>query len=125
MNAVVDEDLPRSLNLILTKIGFKVFDLRDQGLRGSPDDKVFLYAQKQKAVLFSGDLGFSNIQKYPLGKHYGICIPRFPNIMTVDTINKIVEKFLLKLESKDYAGNLIIVSPSRIRIRRNKKSEPV
>lgn len=122
MNAVIDEDLPRSLGTTLSQIGFIVFDIRDHGLRGFSDDKIFLYAQKQNAVLFSADLGFSNTLHFPLGRHYGICILRFPNEMKVETINKIVEKFLRKLKPFDYQENLIIISPAKLRIRRFKKS---
>lgn len=59
MNAVTDEDLHRSLSGTLTSLNFKVLDTRDHGLRGKPDDKIFAFAQKKKAVLFSADLGFS------------------------------------------------------------------
>lgn len=120
MNAVIDEDLPRSLDALLSQLDFTVFDIRDHDLKGVSDDKIFLYAQKQKAVLFSGDLGFSNILRFPLGKHFGICILRFPNILSVKSINKILEKLLKKLKPDDYHGNLIIISLSGIRIRRSK-----
>lgn len=120
MNAIIDEDLPRSFSLILTSLGFTALDIRDCGLRGKPDDKVFRFSQKHKAVLFSADLGFSNILRFPLGKHYGICILRFPNQMSVELINREVKRLLKKILSKDYPGNLIIVSPSRVRIHRYK-----
>ena len=120
MKAVIDEDLHRSLATILAKLGFEVLDIREHGLRGQPDDKIFHFAQKQKAVLFSGDVGFADIIRYPLGKHFGICVLRFPNEMPTSKINSEVEKQLKKLSFLDYTGNLIILSPSRIRIRRAK-----
>lgn len=120
MNAVIDEDLPRLFASKLTDLGFFVFDVRDHGLRGSSDDKVFLFAQQHKAVLFSADLGFSNILRFLLGSHHGICILRFPNEMHVTAVNKIVQSQLTKLSPSDYAGNLIIISPHALRIRRRK-----
>ncbi len=121
MNAVIDEDLPRSLADTLPDLGFTVFDIRDHGLRGSGDAQIFTFAQKQKAVLFSGDLGFSNIIAFPLGKHNGICVLRFPNEASVQTIKKEVAELLSRLLDGDYFGNLIILSPGKLRIRRKRK----
>jgi len=121
MNAVIDEDLPRSLAFTLSELGFLVFDIRDHGLRGHTDDEVFQFAQGKKAVLFSGDLGFGNILRYPLGKHHGICILRFPNEMPTDLINKHVNILLSKLLASDYKGNLVVLSPSLLRIRHPSK----
>ncbi len=87
MNAIIDEDLPRSFGEVLSSLGFKVFDIRKHGLRGKADNIVFAFAQKHKAILFSADLGFSNIISFPLGTHWGIVILRFVNEMPVDTIN--------------------------------------
>lgn len=120
MNAVIDEDLPRSFGIVLSQLGFTVFNIRDRNLRGSTDDKIFLFAQKNKAVLFSADLGFSNILRFPLGTHHGICILRFPNEASVSLMNKTAKTFLGKLLPSDYHGNLIIISPGALRIRRFK-----
>ncbi|OGM25920.1 hypothetical protein A3D00_00900 [Candidatus Woesebacteria bacterium RIFCSPHIGHO2_02_FULL_38_9] len=118
MNAVIDEDLQRSLSDVLSSSGFKIFDSRDCGLRGKPDEVIFKFAQRQKAVLFSGDLDFSNIIRFPLGTHYGICILRFPNEMSTDLINANVKILLRKLKVGDYKGNLVILSPGKVRIRK-------
>lgn len=123
MNAVIDEDLPRSLGTILSNLGFTVFDIRDYALRGSSDEKIFQFAQKQKAVLFSADLGFSNIINFPLGSHSGIVVLRFPNDMIVSEINKEIGRLLNELSSEDYNGSFIVVSPGRIRIRRHNQDK--
>src|SRR3990167_9048464 len=121
MNAVIDEDLPRSLADTLSSLGFTVFDVRDHGLRGRSDDQIFAFAQKQKAVLFSGDLGFSNTLVFPLGKHHGICVLRFPNEVSVQTIKDEVMRLLSIFSYNDYVGNLIILAPGKVRLRRHKK----
>lgn len=88
MKAAIDEDLHRSLSKILSSLGFEIFDIRDHNLRGKPDDVIFKFAQKKGATLFSGDLGFSNILRFLLGKHHGIVILRFPNEMSMGKINE-------------------------------------
>ena len=119
MKAVIDEDLPRSLNAVLQSLGFEIFDVRDFGLRGKADEDIFIFAQERQAVLFSADLGFANIFRFPLGGHSGIVILRFPNEMPTDAIHKASKNLLLKLSKEDFAGNLIILSLAGIRIRRH------
>lgn len=118
MKAVIDEDLPRSLGNTLSKLGFKVYDIRNHGLRGSSDEVIFSFAQRQKAVLFSADLGFANLLQFPVGNHFGIVILRFPNEMSVNEMLKHVKLMLDRLKNEDYIGNLIIASPGKLRIRR-------
>ena len=122
MKAVIDEDLPRSLSDTLTSLGFVAFDIRDTQFRGKTDDLIFLFAQRNKAVLFSGDLGFSNILTFPLETHYGIVILRFPNEMPIEKINNETKRLLKKLKTSDYKGNLIILSPGKIRLRKGESN---
>lgn len=119
MNGCIDEDLPRSLGQVLSELGFTVFDIRDYGLRGHPDSEIFQFAQKQNAVLFSADLGFSNLLDFPIGSHHGIVILRFPSELPTRETNQEVKRLLAKLLPTDYPGNLTIVSPGKIRLRRN------
>lgn len=123
MNGVIDEDLPRSFATVLSDLGFSPLDIRDHNLRGEPDAKIYAFAQEKKAVLFSADLDFSSTLDFPLGKHYGICILRFPNEMSVQEVNKHVVLLLSKLRLTEYEGNLIIVSPGKLRLRRHKSNE--
>ena len=43
MKVVIDEDLSRSLGELLRARGYEVFDVRDWGLRGRPDEEVFFF----------------------------------------------------------------------------------
>lgn len=118
MNAVIDEDLPRSLKNTLSLLGFLVMDIRDHNLRGASDDTVFLFAQTHKAILFSGDLGFANTLRFPLGTHAGIVILRFPNELSVKRMNEEVYTLLHKVKPTDFLKNLVIVSPGKIRVKK-------
>ena len=73
---VLDEDMPRSTGIALVEAGYEVKDVRDYGHRGSGDEEIYRFAQEGKAVLLTGDLGFGNILKFPLGKHFGIVVAR-------------------------------------------------
>jgi len=115
---VVDEDMPRSTGVALSKEGYGVKDVRDQGYRGSNDDEVYAFAQREMAVLLTGDLGFSNILKFPLGEHSGIVVARFPSEMPPRKINREIVASLKELGENDFKGNLIILELGRIRIKR-------
>lgn len=118
MNAVIDEDLHKSLSATLSLLGFNTLDVRDHGLRGATDEEVFLFSQKRKAVLFSADLGFSNTLLYQVKSHYGIVILRYLNELSTDAINGDVRVLLSQLTGDDYRGSLMILSPGKLRIRR-------
>lgn len=52
MNAVVDENLPRSFSTVLKELDFTVYDVRDHGLRGQTDSEVYKFAQDKQACFF-------------------------------------------------------------------------
>jgi predicted nuclease of predicted toxin-antitoxin system len=115
---LIDEDIPRSTAKVLRERGYKVLDVRDCGLRGEVDEDVFKFAQKEKVVLFTGDLGFGNLLRYPVGKHSGVVIAHFPNEISTSELNNQISKAFDALTEKDFDKNLIILEPGKIRIRR-------
>ena len=115
---VVDEDMPRSTGVALVKEGYEVKHIRDHGHRGADDKQIYDFARKEEAILLTGDLGFINILKFPLGEHFGIVVARFPNEMSPHNINEEIVRSFKDLDENDFRGNLIILEPGRIRIRR-------
>lgn len=117
IKVVVDEDMHRSVVEPLKKLGYKVLDIRDDGLRGSTDQEIYQFAQKSNATLISGDKDFSNIARFPLGEHYGIIIIRFPSQLSTESINEEIFEALKGVSTDDLKGNLVIVTPGKVRIR--------
>jgi len=115
---VMDEDMPRSTGRILKRRGYDVRDIRDYGLRGAEDQKIYEFAQREQAVVLTGDRGFGNILRFPLGKHFGIVVAHFPNEMPTMETNRYLIERLEDLSEDDFKGNLIIIEPGKIRIRR-------
>ena len=120
MKFLIDEDLPRSLLRILKDQGFEVFDVRDCGLRGESDEAVFCFAQNAQAILFSGDMGFGNLLRFPVGSHFGIVIAHFPNEISSIKLNNHILNALKTLSEDDIKGNLIILEPGKLRMRRKR-----
>lgn len=115
---LIDEDMHRSLAEILRARGFETLDVRDCGLRGKDDMEIFEFAQKERAIILTGDLGFGNILEFPMGSHAGIMIAHFPNKMSTVRINEELDKVLDDLHENDINGNLIVIEPGKVRIRR-------
>jgi len=115
---LVDEDMPRSTARILRDGGYEALDVRDCGLRGKSDNEVFAFAQQSGAVLITGDMGFANIMHFPVGSHEGIVVAHYPNEMSPAEINKQIIASLSNLIESDVKGNLIVLDPGRMRIRR-------
>jgi predicted nuclease of predicted toxin-antitoxin system len=115
---VIDEDMPRSTARVLKANGFEALDVRDYGLRGKNDEEIFVFAQENNAALVTGDLGFGNLLHYPVGSHSGIVIAHFPNEMSSSELSDQILKALMNLTEDDFKGNLIIIEPGKLRIRR-------
>ena len=121
---LIDEDMPRSTAEVLKAKGFQVLDVRDCGLRGKSDEEVFRFAQKEKAIILTGDMGFGNILRFPLGEHCGIVVAHFPNEMSTAELNRQIAVAFDKLSEVDFQNNLIILEPGKIRIRKRPQLEP-
>ncbi|KKT29882.1 hypothetical protein A3G55_01720 [Candidatus Giovannonibacteria bacterium RIFCSPLOWO2_12_FULL_44_25] len=117
MRVVVDEDLPRSLAPLFREKGYEVYDVRDVGLRGHSDEEIFKFAQSKNAVIFTADLGFADITKFPLSSHNGIVILRFPNELTVNAMLKMISPMIDEIATEDLRRSIVVFSPHRIRMR--------
>ncbi len=115
---VLDEDMPRSIKQVLTILGYEVKDIRDHGLRGADDNKIFQFAQDNGAVLMTGDQGFGNPLQFPLESHNGIVIVHFPTEIPTEKINLEVGRKLNGLKEEDFRGSLIVIEPGKVRVKR-------
>jgi len=117
---LIDEDMPRSLAKVLRDKGFEVLDVRDCGLRGGSDDEIFEFAQKERAIILTGDTGFGNLLRFPLSSHCGIVIANFPNEISTAGLNHQIVIGFDRIKEADFKSNLIILEPGKIRIRRGR-----
>lgn len=76
------------------------------------------FAQREEAMILTGDRGFGNILRFPLGNHFGIVVAHFPNEMPTVEINSLLLERFKDLSEEDFKGNLIIIEPWKIRIRK-------
>jgi len=118
MRFLIDEDLPRSA-VSLRQAGHLADHVRDVGLRGRPDREIFQWAQKHRAVLVTGDMGFASTVDFPPGSHCRIVVLRFPNEASVASVNKELLVAVSSLSEGDIRDFIVVPEPGgRIRIRR-------
>jgi len=115
---LIDEDLPQLLASLLRERGHPSEHVRELGLRGSADARIFAAAQERQAVLVTGDADFGNLLRFPLGTHFGIVVVQFPSAMRTRELAEQIAAALSALEGVVFKGGLIILEPGRLRIRR-------
>lgn len=118
LKILVDEDMPRPTVDLLRSLDIDAVDVRDVGLRGSPDAEVFGYAQEHGMILISRDKEFGNILKYPPTSHCGIILVKLPYTYVRDQILGIVRRFFDETERDRLPNNLTILESDRYRIRK-------
>jgi len=85
----LDENLSRYLKDLLQAEGYDVETALDEGLKGRPDVEVGAAARHEGRILFTLDVEFVDLSKYPPGSHPGIILFR-TRTMGLLTVNNFV-----------------------------------
>ena len=119
LKALIDEDMPRPTARLLKSFNIDAVDVRDVGLRGSSDAKVFKYAQKNGMIIISRDGEFGNILRYPPRSHCGIILVKLPYTFVRHQILSVVERFFAEADLSGLPNNLTVLEVDRYRIRKS------
>jgi predicted nuclease of predicted toxin-antitoxin system len=115
---LLDEATPISLLAALRERGHTADHVAALGLAGSPDADVFALSLRRAAILISPDLDFSDSRAYPPGTHPGIIVLRVVHELSPALMVRQVMSRLDSLAESDIVGNIVVMEPSRTRIRR-------
>jgi predicted nuclease of predicted toxin-antitoxin system len=113
----LDENLSRHLKATVAAFGHVVTGAADEGLLSQPDTVVAAAAAREDRVLLTLDLEFGDLRKYPPGSHPGIVLFR-PRTFGPRAVNRFIETFLRDTDLTSLARCVVIVEPSRVRVRR-------
>ena len=116
MKLKLDENLSRHLKQSLRALNNNVTTVADQGLLSQPDTTVAAAANRER-MLLTLDLEFGDLRKYPPGHHPGIILFR-PRSFGPLAVNQFIEDFVRSTELHLFAGCVVVVEPSRVRVRR-------
>ncbi len=103
----------------LIEIGYEAVIVKGYGIRGSPGETVYTFAQENTAIILTHDRGFGNIWRFPLGRHHGIIVVRLPNEMPAKQVKATIITKIQTLSSDNIVGNVVIIELVKIRIRKH------
>ena len=92
--------------------------IRDCGLSGISDDEVYEKACKENMVIITMDKDFTRIFRFPPERCGGIVVAKLYK-RPVDETLTIFRKYYQSIKAEDVKGNLVIITPEGVRIRRS------
>jgi predicted nuclease of predicted toxin-antitoxin system len=113
----LDENLSRHLKDPLLQLGHDVSTALEEELLGKVDIEVGAAAKSEDRMIFTLDLDFADLRKFPPGTHPGVILFR-PRSMGPLAVNQFVLKFTQQTELTELARCLAVVEPHRVRVRR-------
>jgi len=117
-----DENLdPRWREPLLTQ-GHQVSTVDEEPLRGTDDSTLAETCRLSNRCLITADLDFAQQLLYPPDKYAGLIVLRHPN-PTLAGMKKLVQHIATAIEKDSPTGQLWIVEPGRIRIRKPDNEE--
>ena len=86
------------------------------GLRGKSDQLVYAYAQQEKRILITCDMGFSNILKFPPIQSIGLLVVRISDHEPIERFNDEVLRTVMSV-GENLVQHLAIVEIGKARLR--------
>jgi hypothetical protein len=90
--------------------------VNSEGLAGAEDGAIVQAASASGRILQTLDKGVANLMRYPIHEHRGLVLFR-PGASGRRTVLSFVRSRSESLLEPELAGRLIVVGPTRIRIR--------
>lgn len=118
MKIFANENLFEPIIDYLRSLGNDVLSIRDCGLSGISDDEVYEMACKENRVIITMDKDFTRIFRFPPQRCGGIVVAKIYK-RPVDETLTIFRKYYQSIKAEDVKGNLVIITPEGVRIRRS------
>lgn len=116
MKLKLDENLSRHLKQSLSADQHDVTTAADEGLLSQPDTIIAAAANDEGRMPLTLDVEFGDLRKYSPGSHPGIILFR-PRTFGPLAVNQFVEKFVHTTDLEPLSGCVVVVEPSRVRVR--------
>jgi diamine N-acetyltransferase len=113
MRFLIDENMPRSLSLEITALGFAVEDVRDLGLQGLPDTEVFEAAIRLDAIIITRDRGFTFERAWPEDFTAGVVFVNLSDSTPTRIISEKIRSLLIQRVPASLVGAVTIVESQR------------
>jgi predicted nuclease of predicted toxin-antitoxin system len=121
MKVKLDENLPRRLKRTLSSLDHDVTTAEDEQLLSQPDVIVAMAARAEGRMLMTLDVEFGDLRKHAPGSHPGIILFR-PKSLGLLNVARFVAEFVRRNDLASLTGCVVVVEPSRVRVRRPRAS---
>ena len=115
MKIKLDENLPVSLAVILSRLHHDVHTVAQESLSGGSDRDVWEAAQRDERFLITQDLDFSDLRRFAPGTHHGILLARLRSSDRQSLIRRIREVFEHEEVSR-WTGCFVVATEHKIRV---------
>jgi predicted nuclease of predicted toxin-antitoxin system len=119
----LDENIGRRGLELLKASGHDVMTVRDQGLEGATDERLFEVCVMEERALITLDRDFGQVLRFPPERSAGVVVLDTGPRATVQSILDRLKDFLEILEAHPVAAALWIVEPGRVRIHLRDRGE--
>ena len=113
----VDEDLSPAVAQVFGRVGHDASTVPGQRWSGCQDDVLLARVRAEGRWLVTADRGFADVRRYPPGSHAGILVFQTA-IESRRRYLALAEAAAQTLDLEQLSGCLVVVTPSRVRIRR-------
>jgi predicted nuclease of predicted toxin-antitoxin system len=123
MKFKLDENIGRRGEAFLRSVGHDVETVRQEGLGGEDDERIFQAAIFEQRALITLDHDFGQVIRFPPEGTHGIVVLELPAHPTVESLLTRLQEFLAVLQIRPLENELWIVEPGRVRIHQREKEE--
>jgi uncharacterized protein (DUF433 family) len=102
---------------VFSKLAHDVVTVEDEGLLGKSDVEGGASARAEGRMLFTLDLAFADLRKFPPESHPGVVLFR-PHSLGPLAVNDFIVRFARESDLADLAECVAVVEPEQIRLRR-------
>jgi len=119
----VDENIGHGGVELLRAAGHDVMTVREEGLAGAPDKRIFEACTAEVRPLITMDRDFGHLPRFPPQQTAGIVILELGSPASLRLLHDRLRDFLALAAIRPVSGQLWIVEPGRVRVRLEKGVE--
>jgi len=119
LKILLDQNIPQALSGWLkgTLHDCEIRHVNQLGFQGKTDEFLYLWAQKNEAIIVTYDEDFADARYYPLGQHHGIIRLRvWPT--TIEQTQSAMIRLIADVPPPTWRNCLIIIDNNKIRVRK-------
>ncbi|MEW5830468.1 MAG: DUF5615 family PIN-like protein [Chloroflexota bacterium] len=123
MKFKLDENFGQRTLTVFKEEGHDVHTIREEGMTGASDLRVYNTCQQEQRCLVTLDLDFADVTRFPPQDTGGIIVIRMSRNPSLSVLESLIRQCLQALKQNRIEGQLWIVELGRIRIHQTNSEE--